>query len=135
VRVYPKKLEWSWTLQKVGDIRTLDDLAQGSITWRPKTCFGVGECLLTQPQGGKMVLKRSHSCAGRGVQVVAMTKRDKLLCKAPVPDQTAKYKKRGRYQGVQLHRFLYFHQEYVPTFRRTGEFRVWVCGGRVVCAF
>ncbi|EJP69825.1 uncharacterized protein BBA_00694 [Beauveria bassiana ARSEF 2860] len=135
VRVYPTKSEWSWTLQKVGDIRTLDDLAQGSNTWRPKTCFGVGECLLTQPQGGKMVLKRSHSCAGREVQVVAMTKRDKLLCKAPVPDQTAKYKKRGRYQGVQLHRFLYFHQEYVPTFRKTGEFRVWVCGGRVVCAF
>ncbi|KAM3473041.1 hypothetical protein MY8738_008556 [Beauveria namnaoensis] len=64
-----------------------------------------------------------------------MTKRVKLLCKAPVPDQTARYKKRGCYQGVQLHRFLYFHQEYVPMFRRTGEFRVWVCGGRVICAF
>ena len=135
VKVYPKKSEWSWSLQKVGDIRTLDDVAQQSNTWRPKTCFGMGECLLTQPQGGQMVLKRSHSCAGREVKVVAITQRDKLLCKAPVPDQPAKQRKRGRYQGVRAHRFLYFHQEYVPTFRRSGEFRVWVCGGRVVCAF
>ena len=135
VRVYPKRSEWSWCQQKVGDVRTLDDIARVSNTWRPKTCFGVGECLLTQPQGGQMVLKRSHSCAGREVKVVAMTNRDKLLCKAPVAEQTAKRMRRGRYQGARLHKFLYFHQEYVPTFRRTGEFRVWVCGGRVVCAF
>lgn len=135
VKVYPKKSEWSWSLPKVGDIRTLDDVARESNTWRPKTCFGRGECLLTQPHGGQMVLKRSYSCAGRDVQVVAMTNRGKLLCKAPEPDQAPKHPKRGRYQGVQAYRFLYFHQEYVSTFRRTGEFRIWVCDGRVVCAF
>lgn len=134
-KVYPKRSEWSWCLQKVGDIRTLDDAAQQSNAWRPKTCFGIGECSLTQPQGGQMVLKRSHSCAGREVKVVAMTKRDKLLCKTPVPSQAAKHTRRGRKQDTHVHKFLYFHQEYVPTFRSTGEFRVWVCSGQVVCAF
>ncbi|OAA71129.1 hypothetical protein LEL_09720 [Akanthomyces lecanii RCEF 1005] len=134
-QVYPKKSEWSWSLQKVGDIRILDDAAQESNTWRPKTCFGMGECSLTQPQDGHMVLKRSHSCAGREVKVVAMTKRDKLLCKVSVSAQAARQLKRGRKQNSQAHKFLYFHQEYVPTFRRTGEFRVWVCNGRVVCSF
>ncbi|KJZ68370.1 hypothetical protein HIM_12237 [Hirsutella minnesotensis 3608] len=135
LKVYPKKSEWSWCQQKVGDIRILDDVAQQSNAWRPKTCFGMGECVLTQQQSGQMVLKRSHSCAGKQVQVVSMTRRDKLLCTAPAPKQAAGRVKRSRYRGIRTHRFLYFHQEYVPTFRRTGEFRVWVCGGRVVCAF
>lgn len=135
LKVYPKKSEWSLCQQKVGDIRTLNDLAQQSNAWRPKTCFGMGECVLTQPENGQMVLKRSHSCAGKEVKVVAMTKRDKLQCTAPMPNQAVGRVKRARYQSVQTNRFLYFHQEYVPSFRRTGEFRVWVCGGQVVCAF
>ena len=135
VAVYPKKSEWSWCQQKVGDIRTLDDVAQESNAWRPTTCFGMGDCLLTHPQNSQMVLKRSHSCAGRDVKVVTMAKRDKLLCKAPEPSQAAKHVRRGQQRGIRTRKFLYFHQEYVPTFRRTGEFRVWVCSGRVVCAF
>ena len=135
VTVYPAKSEWSWCQHKVGDIRTLDNVAQESNGWRPKTCFGMGDCLLAHPQSSQMVLKRSHSCAGTEVKVVAMAKRDKLLCKAPEPSQTTKRMKRGRYRGVRTHKFLYFHQEYVPTFRRTGEFRVWVCRGQVVSAF
>ena len=135
VAVYPKKSEWSWCQQKVGDIRTLDDVAQESNAWRPTTCFGMGDCLLTHQQNSQMVLKRSHSCAGRDVKVVTMAKRDRLLCKAPEPSQTAKRVKRGQRRDIRTRKFLYFHQEYVPTFRRTGEFRVWVCSGRVVCAF
>ena len=55
-----------------------------------------------------MVLKGSHSCAGREVKVVAKTKHDKLLCKAPVPGQAAKRAKRGRHQHAQTHRFFIF---------------------------
>ena len=33
VKVCPKKSEWSWCQQKVGDIRTLDDVARESNAW------------------------------------------------------------------------------------------------------
>ena len=79
-------------------------------------------------------VKKEPQLCWQGGQNRGQTNRDKLLRKAPVADQAAKRVRRGRYQGARLHEFPYFHQEYVSTFRSTGEFRVWVCSEQVVCA-
>ncbi|KAM4062529.1 hypothetical protein HRG_011249 [Hirsutella rhossiliensis] len=138
MRVYPSKTELSWCRNKVGDVRVMDDIAAKLQTWRPRTCFGRGHCALRDVESGLMVLKRSYSCAGVHVHVVPVTQRGKLLCTAPTQDRVArrtKPTKRAQRSGVREQGIFYFHQEFIPTFRKIGEFRVMVCGGQVLAAF
>ena len=67
IQLYPSRDEVLQEELKMGDIRTLDSIAQRSdpeFAWRPKTCFGGGPCNLELGLEDKMVLKRTFSCSG-----------------------------------------------------------------------
>ncbi|KAJ2983395.1 hypothetical protein NQ176_g719 [Zarea fungicola] len=126
--VYPSKEELVWSRNKLGDIRTFDTIARTKHQWRPKTCFGMGDCALPDvSQDSPQAIKRNHSCAAADVEIV--TRRDaKLKCATPAQVKThAGTQPKGRDPG-----YLHFHQQRIPTFQDFGEFRVFVCAGKVM---
>ena len=65
LRVYPSKTETDRAHHKIGDIRALDIIAESSeyaFSYRPQTCFGIGQCAMMDLSAETMVLKRDRSC-------------------------------------------------------------------------
>ncbi|KAM0362803.1 hypothetical protein ACHAPK_011500 [Fusarium culmorum] len=125
VAVCPSFSEAQWANGKIGDIGKLDMIAQQSDTkysFRPKTCLGIGMCTLPGQAVDKMVVKRSLSCGAGHVEVVEGTKRDKLSC----------YEPGSRTRSVDVNKPIYFHQEYIDSLLTFGEYRIYICKGKII---
>ncbi|EOA85888.1 uncharacterized protein SETTUDRAFT_151673 [Exserohilum turcica Et28A] len=99
-RVYPNEEEAQQEMNKLGDIRALDDIAQSSrpeFSYRPRTCFGHGPCQLRDHE--QTVHKRTQSGCAAHVHI----------CKPSVADRSVHW----------------FYQEFVPSLPRC-EFRVFI---------
>ncbi|KAH7208447.1 uncharacterized protein BKA55DRAFT_698165 [Fusarium redolens] len=142
MRVYPRESEALWDELKIGDVRAFDEIAASGINfiYRPKTCFGVGKCSLPLPEG-EHVVKKSYSCSGNDVKVLHAPARHKLSCHIPRSEEipnTDKLKSRHRrpakkkHEKPDSHKNLWFHQEYLSSFGVLGEFRVFLCQGKVI---
>ncbi|KAM0362848.1 hypothetical protein ACHAO7_011080 [Fusarium culmorum] len=125
VAVCPSLSEAQWANGKIGDIRKLDMIAQRSdrkYSFRPKTCLGIGRCTLPGQAVDKMVVKRSLSCGAGHVEVVERAKRDKLSC----------YEPGSRPRSVDVNEPIYFHQEYIDSLLTFGEYRIYICKGKII---
>ena len=112
VRSYPTRSEYDSMARKIDDINILDEIANLPETlerWRPQTCHSP-PCKLDPP----FVLKRSHSSCGEHVDLAPKeTSLAKLLCRGSPPSAIS-----------------WFHQQYVPSFKEAGEFRVFMATRR-----
>jgi hypothetical protein len=120
ITLLPSETETKWAELKIGDIRALDDIANapGRYSYRPKTCFGERECILSDSRQ-ETVSKRSHSCGAGDVHVERSGHGSKTRC--PTRRKSSD-------------RYVWFHQEYVPSLVDFGEFRVFLRGNRIINA-
>jgi hypothetical protein len=118
ITLLPSETETKWAELKIGDIRALDDIANtpNKCSYRPKTCFGQSGCILSDPQQ-KTVSKRSHSCGAGHVHTGRSGRRSRAKCSSP---------------GKSLDGPVWFHQEYVDSLVKFGEYRIFLCGNRVI---
>ncbi|KAL0929695.1 uncharacterized protein CTRU02_215338 [Colletotrichum truncatum] len=118
---YPSRDERMVSEYKLQDIRALDDVAREQGTWRPTTCFGVGECALV---GVKDIMKRAWSCSS--VHVVRSGEHaSKLTCHQPKRRRNGKQKTTATIAGEDDDEGVWFHQEYVEMLSRM-ELRVFI---------
>ena len=121
LRVYPSKTETDRAHHKIGDIRALDMIAESSeyaFSYRPKTCFGIGQCTMADLSAEKMVLKRGRSCGAADVIITDLSDREKLRC--TISEEIVD-------RALAPHGPHWLHQEYVETLQTLGEFRVFIC--------
>ncbi|RYC80877.1 hypothetical protein BFJ63_vAg16240 [Fusarium oxysporum f. sp. narcissi] len=128
--VCPSEAETQWAGCKIGDISTLDMIAQDAdwkYSYRPRTCLGRGRCTLPSTAVKKMVIKRGYSCGAGHVEVVDGTQRHNLRCidteqSHPEPSNT----------NVDIRQPTYFHQEYIESLQTIGEYRVYICREKIL---
>ena len=124
VTLFPSETEHRWESEKIGDIKALDDIAteqreakNDRFGYRPRTCFGVGSCSLTDLDESRLIIKRSHSAASEHVRGQEKKDRQRLKC----CDGNGRTLKKDKVL------YYWFHQERVETLKTLGEFRVFVC--------
>jgi hypothetical protein len=119
VRIFPSTHELNHAQEKLGDIRALDQIADGAPdgwSFRPVTCDNTSECRL----GVSGVLKRTHSCGSDHV-ILHPTASDvskHLQCLS----RRRRMSNRRTCQSIGR----WFHQEFVEDLMSGGEFRVFV---------
>jgi hypothetical protein len=123
--------EAAWEELKIGDIKAFDDIARQAdkeFSYRPRTCFGNGICLLPRNEVEFMIIKRSHSCGGAHVERVPGSDRERLMC---VDAEEGRYR---RLCLISSQNPIWFHQEEVTSLRTYGEFRVFFVKDEIVGA-
>ena len=93
------------------------ETSEFAFSYRPKTCFGIGQCTLADAAAEKTVLKRGRSCGAADVIITDRSDREKLRCIVP-----GKAEDRTTVPGGPL----WLHQEYIETLQTLGEFRVFI---------
>jgi hypothetical protein len=112
LRVYPSKTE---TDRAHHDIRALDIIAKNSayvFSYRPKTCFGIGQCTLAVLTAEKTALKRGSSCGAADVIITDRSNRDRLRCALP-----ERIEDDANQCNLAVGEHLWFHQEYVKHYK------------------
>lgn len=138
-RVYPNEEEAQQEMNKLGDIRALDDIAQSSrpeFSYRPRTCFGHGPCQLRDHE--QTVHKRTQSGCAAHVHICKREERRQLTCdrethaQETLPQGYGCRKTKSRKTGnsklkasVADRSVHWFYQEFVPSLPRC-EFRVFI---------
>ncbi|XP_014550692.1 hypothetical protein COCVIDRAFT_31643 [Bipolaris victoriae FI3] len=139
-RVYPNEDEARQEMDKLGDIRALDDVAQSSseeFSYRPMTCFGYGPCKLQNYE--KTVHKRTQSGCAAHVHVRERGEQYQLTCDRETHASETqsqrdgcrknKSRKTGKSSKTPAdgadHSAHWFHQEFVPSLPSC-EFRVFI---------
>lgn len=153
-RVYPNQSEATQEREKLGDIGVLDEVARSSpheFAYRPKTCPGLGACVLRDCE--TTVHKRTHSGCAAHVRVVNAKDREhkeheyvaedgahyQLTCDPEMhtletPSQRVEGGKKTRLkrgQSIKKPKHSdkkpghWFHQEFVPSLKKC-EFRVFI---------
>ena len=120
-RCFPSQAEMIQEDHKLGDIRALDVIAASSpyrYSYRPRTCFdhtrlrGASQQTCTEhcplKHDARIVLKRNLSCGGQHVQEINNT--------SELP----------RHILNQASSFVWIGQEYIPSLKEFGEFRVFI---------
>lgn len=120
-RCFPSQPEALFEIQKLGDIRALNEIATRSspkYAYRPKTCFTHAQtrhdmktCFLAGHN--QIIMKRSHSSAGAHVELVD-------------GDRASS----SKYRNNRSTGYTWFGQTYEPFFSRFGEFRVFIVAKR-----
>ena len=116
---------------KLPDIRALDEIAAKKGQYRPKTCYPGELCCLQKEE--KTVHKRQDSCGSDHVRLQMKAHRSSLTCFTTSSDPPTK-----------LNAPLWFHQQFVDTFKQFGEFRAFIVAepdptglrgrkGKIVC--
>ncbi|KAF9869274.1 hypothetical protein CkaCkLH20_13262 [Colletotrichum karsti] len=120
--VYPSREERTASEYKVQDIHALDTIAEAQNTWRPVTCFGVGECTLV---GTKDIVKRAWSCASVHT-ITDGTHSSKLTCGQSRRQKVCVKNKQTMVADIDEDREeVWFHQEYVKPLA-SEELRVFI---------
>lgn len=119
LRTFPSWDELTHALEKIGDIRALDDVADCAPKgwrFRPITCDSNSGCSIR----ANSVLKRTYSCGGEHVIVhpTPSELENHLRCQSD-PRRSSK-----RQAVLKIGRW--FHQEFVAALRSKGEFRVFI---------
>ncbi len=114
IRCIPSYAEALQARGKIQDIRALDEDAIKRKQYRPRTCYPGGVCCL--PTEEKTVHKRQDSCGRAHVLVKTKGQRGDLTCSVN-PTMPMK---------CMANRPLWFHQEFVDTIERFGEFRAFI---------
>ncbi|KAF4342278.1 hypothetical protein FBEOM_3790 [Fusarium beomiforme] len=123
--------EAAWEELKIGDIKAFGEIARQAdkeFSYRPKTCFGNGTCLLPRNEVECMMIKRSHSCGGAHVKRVPGSDRELLKC---VDDGEGGSR---RSCLINLQSPIWFHQEEITSLETYGEFRVFFVKDEIVGA-
>ncbi|KAF5012115.1 hypothetical protein FDECE_1832 [Fusarium decemcellulare] len=137
--VYPSQEESRDDGLKITDIKAFDAIAGArdcpvAFSYRPKTCFGRGECRMAdwRHRVKKMVLKRTYSDSSNHVIIGSSDNNElwnRLCCtfgQVPVVPQPGS--ELGNSGPVDV---FWFHQQYIDTLRSYGEIRVFVCGDSI----
>ena len=119
IRAIPSWPEVLRARGKIVDIQALDQQARKRNTWRPVTCYLGGVCVLADHD--ETVHKRQESSGGEHVQVKRRDENNYLTCSM---GSFIRKRKSARGEKSAEATPLWFHQEYVPTFKKWGEFRV-----------
>jgi hypothetical protein len=114
IRCIPSYTEALQARGKIQDIRALDENAIKTKQYRPKTCYPGGVCCLSTEE--KTVHKRQNSCGRAHVVVETKSQHGALTCFVPAT-MPVKCMASGP---------LWFHQEFVGTIERFGEFRAFI---------
>jgi hypothetical protein len=131
-RTYPSESEATQERGKLGDIRALGQVAQASpASYRPKTCFGHGPCVLHEDQ---TVHKRTHSGCAMHVHLRKREERHQLTCTLKMAATEPPSRQGGRpskrkqpeasnpqepaYSATSDDSAYWFHQEFVPTLQK-----------------
>ncbi|SPJ80236.1 uncharacterized protein FTOL_08628 [Fusarium torulosum] len=128
--VFPSETETQWASWKIGDLQILDKIAQDAdweYSYRPRTCSGMGKCALPSKTVKKMVTKRSQSCGAGHVKIVDGTERDNLRC-----IDTEESNSKLCETDIDIRQPIFFHQEYIDSLRTFGEYRIFICRGRII---
>jgi hypothetical protein len=122
---YPCREEARAEEARISDIAALDTVATNkdtAYTYRPKTCFGIGECVIPDEDTFQ---KRSNSWATQHANHIPKgartSSRFKVKCSLP---GSAFNSPRIRHPITLFQ--IWFHQQYVPTFSTFGEMRVYI---------
>ncbi|CZS92459.1 uncharacterized protein RAG0_03014 [Rhynchosporium agropyri] len=114
IRCIPNRTEAFQTLFKLRDIIALDEIAHLNNEYRPVTCYPNGRCRLIEQL---TVHKRSQSCGGHHVLRTPKEDRKDLSCYLDTPEKLILS---DTEEGI------WFHQEFVDTYKSIGEFRVFI---------
>jgi hypothetical protein len=114
IRCIPSYTEALQARGKIQDIRALDEDAIKRKQYRPKTCYPGGVCCLSTEE--KTVHKRQDSCGKAHVLVKTKGQRGALTCSVK-PTMPTECMANGP---------LWFHQEFVDTIEKLGEFRAFI---------
>ncbi|KAH7187863.1 hypothetical protein BKA60DRAFT_665046 [Fusarium oxysporum] len=128
--ICPSETETQWAGCKIGDIRILDMIAQDAdwkYSYRPRTCFGMGRCILPSTAVKKMVIKRGYSCGAGHVEVVDGTQRHNLRCIDTEQSHSEPYNIK-----IDIREPIFFHQEYIESLQTFGEYRVYISRGKIL---
>ncbi|KAF5689146.1 hypothetical protein FDENT_4510 [Fusarium denticulatum] len=128
--ICPSETENKSAACKIADIRALDIIAQDSdwkYSYRPRTCFGMGNCTLPSTLIPRMAIKRGYSCGGADVKIVESTTRDNLECFETPQSNTGACR-----FAPDIRRPRYFHQEYIESLQNLGEYRVFISRRQVI---
>lgn len=117
--IYPPREEIVWADAKIYDMKAFDRIASADGTYRPVTCYprAQDQCLLSK--SCRSILKRSHSCGAGHVKIIPENKRGIPQCKTtPLSSENDPLS--------DLKFYHWFHQEYVPSLKEFGEFRIFI---------
>ncbi|EGU85061.1 hypothetical protein IWW34DRAFT_837722 [Fusarium oxysporum f. sp. albedinis] len=128
--ICPSETENRSAACKIADIRILDMIARDAdwkYSYRPRTCFGMGKCTLPSTLIKRMATKRGYSCGGADVKIVESTMRDNLECIETPQSNSEPFE---FVPDIRQPRF--FHQEYIESLQKLGEYRVFISRRQVI---